>query len=46
MAFYLSMGLCAMGLAAAALTIAWPLKLQPDPFAEPFGDVPHLGDRL
>jgi hypothetical protein len=44
MEYYLLMGLCLMGLVGVVLAIAWPLRLQPDPFAEPFGDVPALPD--
>lgn len=45
MELYLSIGLWALGLAGAALAIAWPLQMHPDPFAEPFGEMPRLPDQ-
>lgn len=37
---------CALAAAAVVATILWPWRQEPDPFAEPFGDAPHLGDWL
>jgi hypothetical protein len=38
--------LCALAAAGVAVTVFRPWRQEPDPFAEPFGDAPHLGDRL